>query len=85
MEIDLLRNEVDPRTFRPFEIVLVNGATFPVNYPDSLMLPPVNRKTGRPFRWVSLYEDNSTWRTIDTTMIAQIVRHENGANGKMSA
>ena len=81
MDIDVIREALDPRSFRPFEIVLVNGATFAVPYPDSLYVP-VNRKTKRPPRYVHLHnEEDSTGRTIDSAMIAQIVRHENGANG----
>lgn len=78
MDVDVLRKELDPATFRPFEIVLVNGATFSVPYPDSLYIP-VNRRTGRAPRYVRLHHDeDGTGRTIDPAMIAQIVRRENG-------
>lgn len=80
MDIEVLRKELDPRTFRPFEIVLVNGTVFPVPYADSLYIP-LNRKTGRAPRYVHLHEEDGTGRTIDPMMIAQVVHHENGTNG----
>lgn len=81
MDIEELRREVDPTTFQPFEIVLVNGATFPVPYHDSLFVPR-NRRSARQPRFVNLYhEEDGTSRTIDAAMIAQIVHRETGLNG----
>lgn len=79
MDVEVLRQALGPKTFRPFDIVLVNGATFPVPYPDSLFVP-VNRKTGRAPRYVHLHhEEDGTGRTIDAAMIAQIVHRDDGS------
>jgi len=78
MDIEVLRKELDPVTFRPFDIVLVNGATFAIPYPDTLFIPEA-RPGRRVPRFVHLFhEEDGTGRTIDPAMVAQIVHRDNG-------
>ena len=82
MDISVLRAEADPRTFRPFDLVLVNGATFHVPFHDSLYIPPERPGQRRRAWYVHLHhEEDGTGRTIDPAMIAQEVHRENGHNG----
>jgi hypothetical protein len=76
-KINTIRNAMRAQPFRPFDLVLADGTSFPVRHPDYLSVPPVQHPREVEYFEVIIdrggddYEYRSRW--FDLNLISEVV------------